>query len=190
MAKKETAKKKDSAEKASGVSIESLKALATELNEVCKPKPPLSVEDEATLEKEVKEVVEMLQENDKISAASAETIKALGMEKFLKDVIIKEEKAMKDKAKAEKGKKAVEEKKAKAPKKEKVAKGPGVIATIAELIKAKPMTKEQIVAALAKKFPDRDAESMAKTVNVQLGGRLAAEKNLKIKNEDGKYSAK
>jgi hypothetical protein len=60
-------------------------------------------------------------------------------------------------------------------------KGPGVIATIIELITTKgPITKAQIVTALAKKFPDRDAESMKKTVNAQIPGRISKEHGLKL----------
>jgi hypothetical protein len=70
--------------------------------------------------------------------------------------------------------------------KSKEEKKPGVIATIVELIKAGPITKEQIVKQLAKRFPDRDAESMAKTVNVQIPGRIAKEKNLKLVEVEGK----
>ena len=82
--------------------------------------------------------------------------------------------------------------KAKAKAKAKKPKGPGVIASVLEFLSAaskkKPISKKQIVAKLAKRFPDREAESMAKTVNVQVGSRIAKEKNVKVvKNDDGGY---
>ena len=67
----------------------------------------------------------------------------------------------------------------------------GVIATILSIIEKKPTTKEKIVEQLAKKFPDRDPESMAKTVGVQLPTRLAKDRGVKIvKDDKGRYSVK
>lgn len=71
-------------------------------------------------------------------------------------------------------------------KKGKVAKAPGVIASILEFITgSKGETKETIIAKLAKRFPDRNADDMAKTVNCQIGGkqrplRMEAEKKVKL----------
>ena len=68
---------------------------------------------------------------------------------------------------------------------------PGVIATIQELITAKPMDKDELLLALVKKFPDRPPAGMAKTIQAQLPNRMAKERGIKIaKSKDGKFSAK
>lgn len=75
------------------------------------------------------------------------------------------------KTKGTKAEKAVVEKAApveKAPK-EKATKGPGIIATIIESIKKKPLTKAEIHQILVSKFPDRQPEGMRATVSIQLG---------------------
>lgn len=82
--------------------------------------------------------------------------------------------------------KSKKEKTAKAPKEKK----PGVIATIIEILSnassSHPVTKETIAHKLAKAFPDRDAEGMAKTVNVQVPTRLGSDKGLVVqKNAEG-----
>lgn len=89
------------------------------------------------------------------------------------------------KAKAEKPAKA-----AKAPKAPKEPKGPGVIASIVEFLGKGPITKEAIVKLLAKRFPNRDAEGMAKTVNVQLPNRIAREQGIKVVVTDEGYALK
>lgn len=72
-------------------------------------------------------------------------------------------------------------------------KGPGVIATIEELLlgatKKEPITKEELVKALSKKFKERDADAMKKTVGVQVPSRIATERDLEvnvISTENGK----
>jgi hypothetical protein len=55
---------------------------------------------------------------------------------------------------------------------------PGVIATIVSLIeKEGPISKEVILSNLEKAFPERDAEGMKKTINVQIPNRIRKEKN-------------
>lgn len=78
-------------------------------------------------------------------------------------------------------------KKKSAPKK---AKGPGVIASIQEIVTDKgPITKAGILKILVKKFPDRDEEAMGKTVNVQLPNRMSKEKGINIEVDDkGRFS--
>lgn len=85
-------------------------------------------------------------------------------------------------AKAKPAAKPVKEPKAKpaakTPKEPK-AKGPrkdGVIRTIFALLKKKPMVVDDLVAALAEKFPDREPEKMRTTVRIQTrpGAGLAA----------------
>lgn len=78
------------------------------------------------------------------------------------------------------GIKIINEKKSK--KKGKKEKNPGVIATIFEIIcQAKtPITREQILSKLSKKFPERNPESMIKTIRVQLPFRMSTEKKVSI----------
>jgi hypothetical protein len=67
-------------------------------------------------------------------------------------------------------------------------KGPGVIKTIVAAIKENgPITKEGILAILVEKFPDRDAEAMKKTINVQVPNRISKEHDLVIEKTDKGY---
>ena len=63
-------------------------------------------------------------------------------------------------------------------------KRPGVIASIAEVITGadKPVTVDEIVEELVKRFPDRAKKSMKSTVKVQIGGKRPTrlEKSRKI----------
>lgn len=68
----------------------------------------------------------------------------------------------------------------------------GIIATITDIVskatKAKPVTKDQIVKALVKKFPHKNKASMANTVKVQVTTRLRKDKGLNVvKTEDGAF---
>lgn len=90
-------------------------------------------------------------------------------------------------------KKAVKESKSKDEKKEKpaVAKGPGVIATIAEIVKTKgPITADGILTILVKKFPDREEKSMRNTIKIQLPNRMATERKMKIVTTDKGFLVK
>jgi len=126
-------------------------------------------------------------DTDKFSAEAWETLTALGVQavvtKKAKDKSTKAEKAEKP-AKASKSK----DKPAKAEKAKKDGsnlKGPGVIKTIATTIKEQgPITKEAILAVLVEKFPDRDAEAMKKTINVQVPNRINKEQDFTIENSD------
>jgi len=104
---------------------------------------------------------------------------------------IEEKKTRKKSSKKSSKKAPAKKKKAakKAPAKKKKASGPkkpGVIASIVEFLKAskRPLNKEQILAKLEKRFPDRKADAMLSTIKVQLPNRLNREKNLKIKKTD------
>lgn len=82
----------------------------------------------------------------------------------------------------------VKEKKKGPPKKAGGPKGPGVIGTIVSMLtkatEKKPVTKENILDKLVETFPDRDRESMARTINVQIPNRIQNEKKLTVhKNE-------
>jgi hypothetical protein len=79
----------------------------------------------------------------------------------------------------------------KAAKKSTEPKGPGVIETIQKCLSEagkKGISKAEILDKLVALFPDREKVSMEKTINVQLPGRLAKEKGLKIKKlENGAF---
>ena len=60
----------------------------------------------------------------------------------------------------------------------------GVINTIFELIVKKPMSREEILDELCKRFPDREPHKMMKTINIWIPGRLVKEKNIPQINID------
>lgn len=66
--------------------------------------------------------------------------------------------------------------------------GPGIIGSIVEFLKGasaeKPITKKGIVTKLSKRFEDRDASAMAKTVNVQVPNRIKTDKKLDVRSVD------
>jgi len=66
----------------------------------------------------------------------------------------------------------------------------GVIASIIEFYKEasekEPITAGQVLDKLAKRFPERDPNSMKKTINVQTVGRLKSERDLELHKVDGK----
>jgi len=71
----------------------------------------------------------------------------------------------------------------KTPKKVEKKKGPGVIASILEFVQSGPIKESDILKKLSKRFPDRDKESMSKTIKAQIGSnkrpvRMEREKNL------------
>lgn len=79
--------------------------------------------------------------------------------------------------------KPAKEKKTKAPK------GPGVIATIATAIEEageNGISKDEILEKLVVAFPDREADRMKKTINVQVPARISKEK-FKVGVENGRY---
>lgn len=81
--------------------------------------------------------------------------------------------------------------KKKADSKPKAKKGPGVIATIIELLQAatkkKPITKDAIRDELVERFPERDGESMMRTINVQVPNRIKSDKGLTVVKTDKGY---
>jgi hypothetical protein len=116
---------------------------------------------------------------------------------------VREEKGKASKAKAEKpaAEKKGKEKAAKAPKEKKEGSKrpgfhgaggegkPGVIASIREFLKAsgkKGITKEEILTKLTDRFPDRAADSMKATINVQLPGRIGGDE-FKVEKNGDKY---
>uniref|UniRef100_A0A6M3XMX7 Uncharacterized protein n=1 Tax=viral metagenome TaxID=1070528 RepID=A0A6M3XMX7_9ZZZZ len=76
-------------------------------------------------------------------------------------------------------------KKEKAVKKAAGPKKPGVIATILATLQNKgPITKEGILEVLVKEFPERSPVSMAKTINVQVPGRISKERGVVVEKDD------
>lgn len=74
-------------------------------------------------------------------------------------------------------------------KKVKASKSPGVIATIATAIEdagENGISKEEILEKLVTAFPDREADRMKKTINVQVPTRISKEK-FKVRVENGRY---
>ncbi len=70
-------------------------------------------------------------------------------------------------------------------------KGPGVISTIFTLVNDSGKTgisKADILAKLVEMFPDRAADGMEKTINVQLPSRMSKERGVEIKKlESGNF---
>lgn len=71
-------------------------------------------------------------------------------------------------------------------------KGPGVISTIFTLVSDSGKTgisKAEILAKLVEMFPDRAADGMEKTINVQLPSRMSKERGITItKLESGNFA--
>jgi len=65
----------------------------------------------------------------------------------------------------------------------------GVIASIEEILRTEgPVTKEQILAGLMKRFPQREEKSMMGTVNAQIPKRMARERGFEIvKTKEGAF---
>lgn len=154
-------------------------AAAADISTALSIKPPLDLESgEEVLEKEIKELLSYIKEGDALTSATWKTLKKLGWKNAKPPVIEKLASTAKP-VKAKAAKKATEPK---APK------GPGVIATIVEVLKkGKPVTKEAILAVLVKRFPDRDADSMGKTINVQVPNRIAKEQKVTVEKTDKGY---
>jgi dUTPase len=112
----------------------------------------------------------------------AKMLNKVGSEQSVPATITQENTGMATKAKKTKvAKKAKVKTKATNGGKVKVAKGPGIIDTIKETIKReRGASKDEIIAVLVKKFPDRKEASMLNTVNIQ------ANKNAKKKDKDEK----
>lgn len=72
-------------------------------------------------------------------------------------------------------------------------KGTGVIATIVKCLEdsgKSGISREDVLTVLCKKFPERTAESMKKTIQVQLPGRISKERFPVVKLEGGLYAKK
>ena len=156
--------------------------------------PQIGTDSKKQMKKDLLEAAKLITPGDLIALHkdTVSVLKELGVplpeEKEEKK---KEEKKKEGKKKKEKQDSEKTEKKEKTEKEEKKQKGKGVIYTIISLIKTKgPITKEKIAKELEKKFPDRNADGMKKTLQIQLSGRLAKEKKLKIENTEKGYIIK
>jgi len=124
------------------------------------------------VERKLKDVVEMVEENDNLTEVTVRVRTELVVKGFYKP---KEDKKEGTKTKTSKPK---------------VTKGPGVIATIAgtlEVDEKEAITKEEIHSVLVKTFPDRNAASMLSTINVQVPSRITKERFKVLKTKDGRY---
>ena len=149
---------------------------AKDINAVLKPDPLIDLnQTEEEISPELLELLPSIKEGDTLALTTWKTLKAMGWKEAKAPV-----------KKIAKPAKAADKKKVKVPKEPKEKK-PGVLSTILEVLKkGKPITKEGILAVLVKRFPDRAAESMAKTINVQVPNRIAKEHKVKIdKTEKG-----
>ncbi len=160
------------------------RAVAAELNKVMKLDPALDPDTSKDLTEEFREVCKELDAKDELSDATRDYLTGLQIKLPAKPAA--EEAAPKGGRKG--GAKAP---KAKADKKPKGEKKPGVIAEILARLRKGPATKEQILEHLVKAFPDREAESMKGTINVQVPGRISREQGVKVTKDDkGRYTIK
>jgi hypothetical protein len=168
--------------------------VAKELNTVLEPDPEIEVS--APSEELIPILVEaakLLEPGDKISAVTqkvldnlpeaAEPVAEPEETEPVPEAVVepegKEKKGAAEPEKAAEKKKTTlaKEKSPAAAKKEK--KGPGIIATIVACIEKAPVkgiSKEAILEKLVATFPERDADSMRKTINVQVPARITKER--------------
>ncbi len=173
--------------------VSALVAAAKDINAVLELTDPIP---ETGTDEEIAEAIKVEDaegdgffEDDGLSEATVATLGTLGITlKTQEDVKAKKP------AKTAKGKAAKAEKPAKAAKaKADKPTGPRVIASIVEIVQAKAVrktgvTKEEILAELVKRFPDREEKAMKSTIGVQVPGRLIREKGLKLTTlESGAY---
>lgn len=165
--------------------------------------PQIGTDSKKQMKKDLVEAAKLITPGD-LSALHKDTVsvlKELGVSCSEEKKAKKAKKEKKEKKTEEteetaelEGKKGKKERKTEEPeKKEKKEKGErkeGVISTIISLIKKGPITKEKILKELERKFPERNVDGMKKTLHIQLGGRLAREKNLKIENTEKGYKIK
>jgi len=98
-----------------------------------------------------------------------------------------------DKKATKKAPKSAAKAPAKAPAEDngKAPKKVGVIATIIECLNGatekKPVDKPTILEGLVKRFPDRKAEGMMSTINIQVPSRLKTDKQIVVSKGEGGY---
>ncbi len=171
---------------------------AKELNKVLGLEPKIDIKQEAsTIEKLILKAADLIEPEDKISKETAKLIMDLKAfaegtpdsadeeeEKEILDTadededIEDEDEDIEDEDEEEAPPAKNTSKGKKTGKAEKPA-NPGVIATIVSLIEGsgkKGITKEEILTALTKAFPDKKPESMKNTINVQVPNRISKER--------------
>ena len=161
--------------------------------------------DDSRLIAKLKKLPDLIEDGDKLHPKAKPLIEELSVAEDVQiiggDGSGKKERTetMAKKKKTKKGKKSKgvvdapkTKKEKKTTKKSSGPKKPGVIASILEFIQEHgPISKEGILKRLAKRFPEREPESMAKTINVQVPSRLNSDKSAGIKkNDKGKYFTK
>jgi len=161
--------------------------VAKELNQVLGIEPAIDIKaPQKEVEAKIQEAAEMIVPEDNLSDATIAYLTEKGWYEIAEKVEVEETPAKKEKiATAQKS-----AKKEKSVKKEKLVKKVGVIATIVKAIEdadEEGISKDEIHALLVKNFPERDPESMRKTVNVQVPGRISKEKFEVKKLENGKF---
>ena len=168
-----------------------MKTAITELNEVMGYDPPVDLDlKPKELYSEIKAGIkdDYVDKKDR-DKFTEETINFFVTQKLIPVNGTKEVASPKPKAKAKKTKSSKSSKSSKT--KETKAKKPGVIATIVSTIQDHgPVTKEKILQVLTKKFPEREPESMAKTINAQVPNRINKEKGLNIIKTEKGYKVK
>lgn len=157
-----------------------LVSMAKELNEVLGLDPKIKTSSKVKIEElkhKVAEAGALLEDRDKVSQATMDLLLDLEVDVSAGVRVLKS--------------KPTASKKSSVSKKSNVKKSPGVIQTIVDIIDSKgPITKDQILKVLTKKFPDRNPEGMGRTIHIQVPNRLNREKNIKIKEGDNGYYIK
>ena len=182
-----------------GVKFKDLREAVVALNEsgLVTPKIKLVGINQATILAEFMAAVDKIPEETKTPKPVTDFYnRVIDLEKAAKEAgsagTTKAEKTP-EKTKAPKAEKAP--KAPKAPKEPKEDKGPGVIASILDIIKTKgPILPADILIELGKIFPDRDNDKMKKTVSAQITGkdssRMEKEKGVVFVRSDKGLSIK
>ncbi len=151
-----------------------LQKLAEEMNQIMGLEPqidPLSEEVEKAIKADIDEVCN----DDPFTLESWDALKKLGCKDLPRDTA-----------------EPVLGGGGKPPEKKKKPKGPGVIATIEEFLRAskKGITREELAEKLTKRFPERAESALLSTVRTQVPGRMIKERGVKLVEKDGKFSVK
>ena len=150
--------------------------------------------DEAYLVEKLNEAIGWIEKDDKFTDETQAVIDNLQNPEEdapEEEVATKPTRGAKKPAPAAKEKVAEKKPKGKKPEKAGEPGKPGIIATIAQLIKDSGkagISKEDILKELVEQFPDREETSMKNTVNVQIPARIQKERFLLKKLENGNWT--